>query len=391
MLSQDIIKAARTVAADAGIDEAGFLAVVEIESGGKPLEDDGRTPRLLFERHVFFRELKARTPGKLAAAIAAGLAIPKWSRSTQYKDQGTSTGRLALLGQARAIDTECANRACSWGLGQTMGFLAEELGYPSATAMVEQMTAGGVGAQLHMMAQEITRKRLAPRLAAGDWAGFAAAYNGPGYKANAYDTRLASACRRWQRTLATPPSAPKRWTSLADYEVRAVQQRLADLGYPEVGNVDGIWGSRTIGAVSAFQAHEGLPVSGDYDDATRAALTIATPRAPSDARAQTSPADLRAAGSQTIAAADRGRSIGVVIGALGAGGGAQKLGVFDDVQSALDSLNALRPVVDAVRDLAGWLSSSWWVAAVVGGVLVWRQFGSVIRRRVEQQISGEHA
>ncbi|WP_332122968.1 N-acetylmuramidase domain-containing protein, partial [Azorhizobium caulinodans] len=269
MLSDDIVSSARAVARDTGIDEAGFLAVVEIESGGKPFESDGRTPCLLFERHVFHRELKARVPGKLAAAVKAGLALPKWSPKTQYKDQGKSADRLALLGQARAIDADCANRSCSWGLGQTMGFLAEELGYASATQMLEQMTAGGVLAQLRMMAAEITRKKLDAKLKARDWAGFARGYNGAGYGANAYDTKLAAACRRWERTLAAPPAPQKHYRALAEFEVRAIQQRLVDLGYPEVGNVDGSFGTKTIGAISAFQAHEGLPVTGDYDDATR--------------------------------------------------------------------------------------------------------------------------
>ncbi|WP_332130039.1 hypothetical protein, partial [Azorhizobium caulinodans] len=83
--------------------------------------------------------------------------------------------------------------------------------------------------------------------------------------------------------------------------------------------------------------------------------------------------------------------IGVLIGALGAGGGAQQLGLLDDVQGTIDKINALRPLVDGVKDVAGWLTSSWWVAAIVAGALVWRQFGAVIRRRVQQQISGEHA
>jgi site-specific recombinase XerC len=32
-----------------------------------------------------------------------------------------------------------------------------------------------------------------------DWAGFAKRYNGPGYKKNKYDTKLASAYRKWVR------------------------------------------------------------------------------------------------------------------------------------------------------------------------------------------------
>jgi hypothetical protein len=42
---------------------------------------------------------------------------------------------------------------------------------------------------------------------------------------------------------------------------RAVQQALTDAGY-EPGKVDGIWGQRSAGALMAYQADHGLPVTG---------------------------------------------------------------------------------------------------------------------------------
>jgi hypothetical protein len=182
-------------------DPAALLAVVEIESGGKLFEDDGRTPRLLFERHVFYRELGKRQPEKLGLAVSAGLAIPKWNRATQYKDQGTSKGRLAVLASARGIDADCANRSCSWGLGQTMGFNAEGLGFENATELVDYMQQGGVAAQIDCMIREIRRNRLETALTKRDWAAFARGYNGPGYAQNQYDTRLAAAYRKWKAAL----------------------------------------------------------------------------------------------------------------------------------------------------------------------------------------------
>ncbi len=182
-----------------GIDLAALLAVVEVESGGKAFEPaDPRVPCFLFERHVFYRQLRAIAPDKLQAAIDAGLAIPAWDRAHQYRDEGRSADRLALLARARAIHSEAANRSCSWGVGQTMGFLNKELGFSSATEMVAFLVKGGVSAQVDLMIREVKRKGLDKALNAKNWPAFAAGYNGPGFRANQYDIKLDAAERRWR-------------------------------------------------------------------------------------------------------------------------------------------------------------------------------------------------
>ena len=55
-------------------------------------------------------------------------------------------------------------------------------------------------------------------------------------------------------------------------ELRVVQQQLKDLGYYEVGNIDGSYGARTRAAVLAFRADNGLPLTPDIDPACVAAL-----------------------------------------------------------------------------------------------------------------------
>ncbi|WP_051460562.1 N-acetylmuramidase domain-containing protein [Xanthobacter sp. 126] len=268
MPKQEFVDAVIGAAKANGIPAAALLAVVEIEAEWKAFEDDGVTPCLLFERHVFYRELKERAPDKLGAAVKAGLARQKWSPSTQYKDLGPSKARLAILSRARGIDEECANRSCSWGLGQTMGFLAEELGYTSATVMLDRMVAGGVAAQVDMMIAEIKRKSLVDELQRGDWAGFARAYNGEGYKKNEYDTRLAAACRRWEAKLGGAP--------VGDPDLPKVQSDLIALGY-DLGpaGADGVLGRRTREAVLRFQEEQGLAVDGKIGPQTKAAILAA--------------------------------------------------------------------------------------------------------------------
>ena len=194
---KEIVKRARAES----IDPAALLAVAEVESAGRLTEDDGSTPRFLFERHVFYRNLKKLNNAALGQAVSAGLATQKWDRSVAYKDQGTSKGRLAVLAKARAIDEECANAACSWGLGQVLGENAKSLGYANATAMVSELTQGGVVAQVDSMLRFIKRNKLQPFLNLKDFAGFALKYNGPGYKQNCYDVRMAAAEKNWAKKL----------------------------------------------------------------------------------------------------------------------------------------------------------------------------------------------
>lgn len=183
------------------IEPAALLAVVEIESAGKPFEEDGKTPRLLFERHVFYRELSKRAPDKLDFAIGQGLTRTSWDRKTQYKDQGSSKSRLALIARARKVDIDCANRSASWGVGQTMGFNAEGMGFATATEMLEFMMREGVSGQIDCMVREIKRNKLDAKLKRHDWPGFAKGYNGAGYAQNQYDVKMEAAYHKWINAL----------------------------------------------------------------------------------------------------------------------------------------------------------------------------------------------
>lgn len=212
--SQSIIDGVSKIARQNGISPAALLAVVQVESNGSPYNAaDPTYPTFLFERHIFYRELARLDPGALPTAVSRGLANKGWQRQTQYLDQGTPAKRLALLAKAVAIHKEAAYRACSWGVGQIMGFNATAIGFPSAVRMVEFMQAGRQLAQIDCMVRFIKSKGLVPKIAARDWRGFAAAYNGAGYAANQYDTKMAIAYRQWSDVLN--PATP---TTVADVQ-----------------------------------------------------------------------------------------------------------------------------------------------------------------------------
>jgi hypothetical protein len=197
MFSNEVINAAVRAANANGIRPAALLALIQVETAGHPFEIDGKTPSLLFERHVCYREaLKANCLGPFQRA---GLAIPHWNRATQYKDQGSSAARIALIERARNVNIEVANRSASWGIGQTMGFNAQELGFVSATALVEHCAT--LDGQVDCLIRELKTNHIIQPLNDGHYATVALRYNGKGYAANHYDTRLAAADHQWEEKL----------------------------------------------------------------------------------------------------------------------------------------------------------------------------------------------
>ncbi|HUZ67600.1 MAG TPA: peptidoglycan-binding domain-containing protein [Beijerinckiaceae bacterium] len=79
---------------------------------------------------------------------------------------------------------------------------------------------------------------------------------------------------RAKAALAAPPASvePTPAAPMPREEIRALQQQLAALGYHMVGKADGLIGSSTVAAVSAFQHDKDLPLTGEFDAATLAAI-----------------------------------------------------------------------------------------------------------------------
>ena len=109
---------------------------------------------------------------------------------------------------------------------------------------------------------------------------------------NGADVRSSSAATSSTAVRATSTSGPATTVApttsttaapvveaVSSADVRAVQQRLAELGY-DVGEPDGRFGGRTSYAIMAFQKIEGLSRTGDIDDGLQAALAGASPPGP---------------------------------------------------------------------------------------------------------------
>lgn len=256
MFTKAVVASVEDIAKTLKVEPAALLAVAEVESAGVAEWNvkGVKKPAIRFEGHYFYRKLKG---AKLKQAIAQGLAN---SKAGAVRNPSNYAARYDLLSRAMKIDAAAAIESTSWGLGQVMGDHWRKLGYASAEALMD-VAFSGVDGQIEIMAKYIQKFSLADELRRKDWTGFAKAYNGPAYRKNRYDTKMAAAYARWSKGGSTASDGP----------TKGIQTDLKRLGYYK-GNVDGIMGPKTKDAVRAFQKDEGLVVDGKYGKMTDGAV-----------------------------------------------------------------------------------------------------------------------
>ena len=172
------------------VEPAALKAVAEVETGGKGGFFAPGKPAILFEGHIFWRELKKR--GINPEDHVQGnenILYPKWERM-HYKGGLNEYGRLE---QARLINREAADASASWGMFQVMGFNYAACGEKSVKGLVDAMVKSEFN-QLILAGRFIKQtKTMHVALQNKDWATFAKCYNGPRYAENQYDKKLAAA------------------------------------------------------------------------------------------------------------------------------------------------------------------------------------------------------
>ena len=227
-----------------GCPVAAIQAVMDVESRGGFLPD-GR-PKILFERACFCR----LTKGKYNQSDP-DISSP---RSGGYKGGSAEYDRLA---RAINLDRDAALRSASWGAFQIMGDNCEMCGFSNVEDFVKAMVAGEPE-QLDAFVEFVTKSGFSDELAHLDWAGFARGYNGPAYKANRYDAKLAAAyqlhCLGSDRA-----SGPLPMLKMGDSGDDVKKLQLA-LGIA----ADGDFGPATKASVIAFQKKNGLYPDGVF-------------------------------------------------------------------------------------------------------------------------------
>lgn len=249
-VTPDIIDAAEIVGGRHGLPAAVLLAIAIVETNavagtlvGARLE-----PLIRFEGHYFDRLLPA--DGRRIAR-AAGLSDP---RAGAVRNPAGQAARWALLNRAASIGRAAAYRSTSWGLCQVMGDHFARLGFASPEDLAGEARRSPEG-QFEVAARFLGIGRLGAMLANGDHAGFARRYNGPRYRQNSYDTKIAAAMRDAGRLLAARilPKHGDRGPA-----VLALQTALGRHGHELVA--DGIFGPLTAAALAAFHRLAGKGV-----------------------------------------------------------------------------------------------------------------------------------
>lgn len=177
-----------------GVELAAIKAVNQVESAGHGFMADGR-PVILYERHVAFR-LLGETGMDYAAAVALAERHPNLVSEKRGGYAGGAAEWSRLASARQVLPAGIAEAACSWGQFQIMGYHWQALGYASIDAFVTEMQRSEA-AQLDAFARFVTADpALHKALKARKWADFARIYNGPAYKDNLYDIKLARAYER---------------------------------------------------------------------------------------------------------------------------------------------------------------------------------------------------
>lgn len=186
-------------AARLGVAPAALRAFVEVEAGGDGFLADGR-PKILFERHVFYKRLVSAKGQSFADSV-----YQKFPDICNPKSGGYSTGANAeargvkehdRLGRAADIDRETALESASWGAGQVMGYHWKTCKYPTLQAFIND--AYKEAGQLEIMVRFLeANPAIVGAMKRKDWAAVARGYNGPSYADNKYDTKLAAAYKKW--------------------------------------------------------------------------------------------------------------------------------------------------------------------------------------------------
>jgi len=194
-----------------GVGEDEIHAFMEVEASGSGFDALNR-PKILFEPHVFYRNLPE---AKRAQAVARGLAYPK--QGTQ--PYGTSAEQYSKLIKAVAFDEDAALKGASWGATQILGENFSLVGYKTVQQMVKAFMADEEN-HLNAMVNYLIKTGIDDDLRNHNWDMVARVYNGPNYLKFDYANKMAKAYAKWVKirdtawspndddVVFTPPIAP---------------------------------------------------------------------------------------------------------------------------------------------------------------------------------------
>lgn len=183
----------KRLAGELGVDVPALKAIWSVESGGSGFIKGGIRPKILFEGHIFWSELKKKGYNPSSFRIThPGIVYPTW---TKVHYLGGEKEYLRLE-EAWNISPVAALSSASVGMFQIMGNNWSMVG---AESVFDYWAKASLGEkeQLEQFSKFIGKSGILPFLKKHDWATVAKKYNGPGYAKNSYDTKLAKAYNKY--------------------------------------------------------------------------------------------------------------------------------------------------------------------------------------------------
>ncbi len=181
------------------MEVATVKAVRDVESNGRGFLFNG-LPVILFERHVFWKQLQARgiDPVPLQRGFADVLG-PNWAKSYYLGGAGEwdRLNRAISISSAPGV-AEAAYASASYGLFQIMGYHFLSLGFETIHHFLDDMKTNE-RLQLQTFGKFLVVNNLLQLLNSHNWSEFARRYNGPKYRENQYDTKLNNAYAKYAR------------------------------------------------------------------------------------------------------------------------------------------------------------------------------------------------
>lgn len=177
----------KDAAIDLGVEVIALKAVAEVEAPGGGFLPNGY-PKILFEGHLFSKY----TNGNFDETEPT-ISYPSWTKK-HYLGGSEEYKRLHI---ATALNREAALKATSWGKFQILGANYFDAGYEKLSLFIHDMH---VSEHEHLKAfvNIIRSWKLIEALKYHKWEAFARKYNGPGFRENQYDTKMAAAYEKFK-------------------------------------------------------------------------------------------------------------------------------------------------------------------------------------------------
>jgi hypothetical protein len=168
-------------------------AVATVEAGPHGGFNDDGTPVILFERHKFERHTGGRFHGARMPSGKAEWNLISW---TVWGGYGPTSVQHEKLAFAATLDRDAALKSASWGLFQILGENHAAAGFPDLQGFINAMYRD-VDGHLRALVMFIrSNPKLLYAIRARDWPVVAYNYNGPKFRENRWDTKMADAYAR---------------------------------------------------------------------------------------------------------------------------------------------------------------------------------------------------